>query len=188
MSQQEFQSQQEHSKQSQAEEDMYAQPRPLSNKKRAGAMPKYEHPSTYEDEIPPYSYRAQDAARPDVEQKQQESSQQSQQEAGARGRGFSPDGDAFENGYRPYRNMAQAPFWARRQPNTRGSGRTIAIIIVALFLLPALFKVLAVLLSIVAFFFLGFLFFALVVLAIAALLFFALRRSLRWPRRTLWRW
>ena len=57
MSQQEFQSQAEESKQSRVEEEVYVRPR--SNKKKVGAVPKSEHPSTYEyeEEIPPYVYR-----------------------------------------------------------------------------------------------------------------------------------
>lgn len=179
MSQQEFQSQAEDSKQWPAEEEVYARPLPRSNKKKA--MPKSEHPSTYEETIPPYSYRAQDTREPG----QKQTSQTKQQ---ARRQGFSPDGDAFETGYRPYQIWAQriAPSWSR--PRQRGAGRLVFLIIVAIILLPILFKVLTFLLAALAIVVASFLFFALIAVAIVAMIFFALRRSLRWPRRTMWRW
>ncbi len=186
MSQQEFQSQ-EYNKQSQSEEKGYAQPR--TQKKRTGAMPKYEHPSTYDEGIPPYSYQAQDTARAQQEQQARQETRETR-ESRTRQQGFSPDGDRFETGYRPYQNMwqRQAPSWARSQVRARGLGRTIFLVIIALLLLPIMLKVLLLLLGILAIFAFGFLFFALILLAIGAIVFFALRRSLRWPRRTSWHW
>ncbi len=188
MSQQEFQSQAEESKQSSAEEEVYARPR--SNKRKVGAVPKSEHPSTYESEetIPPYVYRAQDT-REQPEQKQQ-ATFSAEQKTGTRRRDFSPDGDAFETGYRPYQIWARrpAPSWARPQPGPRHVGRLIFLVILAVFLLPVLFKVLTFFLAALAVVVFGVFFFALIIFAIGALIFFALRRSLGWPRRSLWRW
>ncbi|MBA2678012.1 MAG: hypothetical protein H0U76_06415 [Ktedonobacteraceae bacterium] len=188
MSQQEFQSQAGASKQSLAEEEVYARPRP--NKRKAGSVPKSEHPSTYEEEemVPPYVYRAQDTAE-QSDQKQQ-TSFSANQKTGTRRRDFSPDGDAFEMGYRPYQMWArrQASSQAHPQRGPRHIGRLIFLIILAVVLLPVLFKVLTFLLAALAVVFFGVLFFALFILAIGGLIFFALRRSLGWPRRTLWRW
>lgn len=182
MSQQEFQSQAEDSKQSQAEEEVYTRPR--SNKKKVGAVPKSDHPSTYEETIPPYTYRAQDTAEP-VQQQKQRSSFQASQQSGTRRRDFSPDGDAFETGYRPYQIWARRPAssWSRQQSGARHPGRLIFLVVLAVILLPILFKVLTFLLAALAIVAFGFLFFALIAVAIGAMVFFALRRSLGWSRR-----
>ncbi len=182
MSQQEFQSQTEGSKQSQAEEEIYVRPLPRSNKKKA--MPKSEHPSTYEETIPRYSYQAQDTKESGQKQQAQTRQQRTQRQ------GFSPDGDAFETGYRPYQIWAQRPasFWARSQARPRNAGRLVFLTIVAIILLPVLFKILTFLLAALALVVVSFLFFALIAVGIVAMIFFALRRSLRWPRRTMWRW
>jgi hypothetical protein len=188
--QQEFQPQ-EYGKQSQSqsEEEVYRQARTKSQQRRTGAMPKEEHPSTFDESIPPYSYRAQDTARPQQKQEARQENRENR-EPRMRRQGFSPDGDKFETGYRPYQNMWQwqAPHWARPQPRARGLSRTIFFVILALLLLPIMLKVLLILLSIVAIFAFGFVFFAFVVLGIGAIVFFALRRSLGWPRRTSWHW
>ncbi len=189
MSQQEFQSQ-EYKKQSQAEEEVYTSQRIRSHKKKTGAMPKYEHPSTYDETIPPYSYRAQDANRSQQKQQETRETREARGESRTRQQNFSPDGDSFETGYRPYQNIwqRQTPLWARPQPRTRNLGRTIFFVILALLFIPIMFKVLLILLGILAIFAFGFLFFALIVLAIGAIAFFALRRALRRPWRTSWHW
>jgi hypothetical protein len=189
MSQQEFQSQAEESKQSWAEEEVYVQPR--SNKKRSGSAPKSEHPSTYEEEeaVPLYVYRAQDTVG-QADQQQKQAASSADGKTGTRRRDFSPDGDAFETGYRPYQMWARrsAPSSARPQRGPRRVGRLIFLVILAIILLPVLLKVLTFLLAALAVVFFGVLFFALIILAIGAMIFFALRRSFGWPRRSLWRW
>ena len=125
-----------------------------SKTNKTGNMPKNEHPSTFEQSIPPYSYRAQDAqpveqepmtysARADqtgaMAQRRQEELRQ--QQAGQRQ--FSPDGDAFESGYRPFasgRQWQQVPWWARPQHNNHGVFRWLVFIILAVvFAKPILF-------------------------------------------------
>ena len=86
---------------------------------KKGNILKEEHPSTFEASIPAYSYRAQDA----VSQRSYDPANTAHpHETDARARRyrrrrFSPDGDALENGYRPYqqRMYYQAPSWARPQ-------------------------------------------------------------------------
>ena len=185
MSQQEFRSQAEEGKQFQFEEEVYARPR--ANKKNVGAIPKSEHPSTF-DEMP-YSYRAQDNRAQDIrEPEDRPQKQQASQQSRTRGRNFSPDGDAFETGYRPYQLWARRSAASSARSQSRGVGRLIFLVILAVILLPILFKVLIFFLAALAFVAFGFLFFALIVVGIGAMVFFALRRSLGWSRRTSWHW
>jgi hypothetical protein len=92
-------------------------------KSKSGGVPKDEHPSTFEASIPPYSYRAQDTAThaynsadPAYTAHPHEIDARARQYRRQR---FSPDGDALENGYRPYqqqqRMQYQVPSWARPQ-------------------------------------------------------------------------
>jgi hypothetical protein len=190
MSQQEFQAQSQEEKQNQAalNEDRKNTSRTQSyyrsRKNRTGAMPKSEHPSTFNEMVPPYSYQAQDGSNANRQQEQPAASKR--QEQRARRQDFSPDGDAFETGYRPYARRATqnyAPLWARPQ---RHSGRTILFALLAILLIPLVFKLLVLLLSLLAFFFVGFLFLGLILALIVLMALYALRRSLHWPRRTLW--
>lgn len=114
-------------------------------KSRNSNMPKEEHPSTFEETIPPYSYRAQDRvaqnpADPAHSAHFHETNARARQERRQR---FSPDGDALENGYRPYQQQqryAQVPPWARPQPqrNSRVLRWIITIAMVIIFIKPLL--------------------------------------------------
>ncbi len=103
---------------SQGSEETYKRPYKAA---RSSNMPKDEHPSTFEETIPPYSYRAQDRVTrntpdPGSGAHLRETNAQERQ---SRRRRFSPDGDALENGYQPYRQQqrmyGQVPSWARPQ-------------------------------------------------------------------------
>jgi hypothetical protein len=89
-------------------------------KPRNSNMPKDEHPSTFEETIPPYSYRAQDRAAQNPADPAQSAHfhETNARVRQARRQRFSPDGDALENGYRPYQQQQyfQVPPWARPQP------------------------------------------------------------------------
>ncbi len=100
----------------------------------SGNMPKNEHPSTFEATIPPHAYHAQE---PRQEPRQEQVRATSQRQY------LSPDGDAFEQGYRPYQQPAQVPPWARPQTNNRGMWRWFPILIIGFMLLPMLLHLVA---------------------------------------------
>lgn len=137
---------------------------------KTGDMPKNEHPSTFERSIPPYSYQAQEAQQREQEPETryahtdklgQGRMAQSKQEGARRQRRFSPDGDAFEQGYRPFptgQQWQQAPWWARPQRNNLGVFRWVILIGLAvlfakplLFILVLLLKGIGLLLGLAAF-------------------------------------
>lgn len=121
-----------------------------AGKSKTGVMPKEEHPSTFEDTVPPYVYRAQDRPRETQERRHAESVHAREQSQ----RRFTPDGDALENGYRPYTRAAsqqqrayQSFSWMRPQRRNPRIWRWvlfIVLIIVALKALPLLFALLGI--------------------------------------------
>ncbi|HLZ55452.1 MAG TPA: hypothetical protein VKR06_00780 [Ktedonosporobacter sp.] len=125
--------------QAQDDEEIQAYYRP----KKAGDTLKEEHPSTFEDEVPPYSYPAQDReTRSRIEERERGQQSQSQQR---RQRFSGPDGDAFENGYQPFRQYngpQQFPWQGRSQ--RQNPGRQVLRWILLIVFGIALFKVLTV--------------------------------------------
>ncbi|HEY4383480.1 MAG TPA: DUF308 domain-containing protein [Ktedonobacteraceae bacterium] len=116
-------------------------PRSWSNQDKTGDITKSEHPSVYEEELPPYSYPAQDHRSVSKEReestsrfadKQDTHHQRTQQH-------FSPDGDAMEYGYRP----RQVPPWARPQPQRKRHILSWVMLIVLIILLIKMLPFLA---------------------------------------------
>jgi hypothetical protein len=131
---------------SQGNEEIYKRPYKAA---RSSNMPKDEHPSTFEETIPPYSYRAQDRVTsntPDAGSGAHLHETNAQQRQSRRRR-FSPDGDALENGYQPYRQQqrmyGQVPSWARpQQHKNRHILRWIVLLVLAiLFIKPLIILV-----------------------------------------------
>jgi cation transport ATPase len=155
-------------------------------------MPKYEHPSTFEDSIspiPPYSYRAQDS--------RQEAQPQTAHTRQRQSRTTSNDPDAFETGYRPYgpytqhtsqqqtfrARPAQPPFpWLRQQPLRKNRTLIIVLIVLGILALPVIIQVVGVLIGIFVAFVIGITLFVLFLIA----LFFILRLIFRHYWRSLW--
>ena len=110
-------------------ESSIQRPSSWSNTSRKGDATKNEHPSAFEEESAPlYGYPAQDGRKPGEEQ----AASGSQTNNARFQQRFSPDGDALENGYRPY----QGPPWARVQPQRKRSAqRWIFIFIMAIVLI-----------------------------------------------------
>ena len=175
-----------------------ARPYYWSTKPNTGNIPKNEHPANFEDSladlppVPPYSYSAQDRPvqePPVYAAPQPQRSQQQQQQR----RNFSPDGDAFEQGYRPYNSYnQQVPPWARPQRN-RGAGRIIFFIVLGALLIKPLLLLLGALFVVASIFF-GLLLLLGVGLVVLFIIFAALgrpfpfspfRRRGPWGR---WRW
>ncbi len=112
---------------------------------RGSAMPKEEHPSTFEETIPPYSYHAQDRVtqNPADPAHSAHFHETNARERQSRRRRFSPDGDALENGYQPYqqqqRMYSQVPPWARPQPQRNSHIlRWLVLIVMAILLIKPL--------------------------------------------------
>jgi hypothetical protein len=159
-------------------------------------MPKYEHPSTFEEsiaDIPPYSYRAQNSG-PDAQQRTTSSQNRPRSQ---RMHTANNDGDAFETGYRPYGpysqhttgqqtfrpRVSQSPFpWLRQQPRPRNRTLLIILIVLAILALPVIIQVVGVLIGIFIAFVIGITLFVLFLIA----LFFILRLILRHYWRSLW--
>ena len=122
-----------------------ARPYYWSTKPNTGNTPKNEHPANFEDSItampplPPYSYQAQDSpARGAYTTNTAPPSQQQR-------RNFSPDGDAFEHGYKPYGSYTtQVPPWARPQKGNK-AGRTIIFVVIGFMLIKPILALLVTL-------------------------------------------
>ncbi|HLG78066.1 MAG TPA: hypothetical protein VKX46_16745 [Ktedonobacteraceae bacterium] len=151
MSQQEFapQSQGGDKQSLHTDTNSYAQPRFKAPRRRSGAMPKSDHPSTYGDPPPAYSYHAQTNAS----SAQQPTSRVtgSRREQASRMRNYSPDGDAFETGYRPWRSSV--PSWTRSGNRKRGVQSMLivfGILCAIALLLPLLLQLFLIMLGILA--------------------------------------
>ena len=126
---------------SQGNEELYKRPYKSA---RSSNMPKDEHPSTFEETIPPYSYRAQDRITQNTPDPRNSAHlhETNAHERQSRRRRFSPDGDALENGYQPYRQQQrtynQVPSWARPQQhkNTHFLRWIIMLALVIIFIKP----------------------------------------------------
>lgn len=130
MSQQEFemgsQSNQQSSSNEEDEIQMPQHPYSWSGKIQQGGVPRDEPPSSYDATVIQQGYRAQ---TPNAPGQQTQANQQNQSIPPA------GDGDAYEQGYRPYRyQRAQGgvPPWARPQPHPRNPLRFAIIILVLL--------------------------------------------------------
>ncbi len=111
-------------------------PSSWSSHSRTGDVTKSEHPSAYEEEpLPPYSYAAQDRrptnAEPGERGEQPASSGASTEMPPHRQQRFSPDGDAMEYGYRPFRTTTRTQS-QRQQKRHIGRWIMLALLIILL--------------------------------------------------------
>ncbi len=138
MNQQEFFSSEEQEQQP-LESEIQAQPYYWSTRPKAktGDTPKNEHPSTYEESIPPYSYRAQESASYDSRQE----NPAYRANAGQQRSDFTRN--TFESSYQPYTayNIQwQVPWWAQPQHNNGKGLRTAVFVVLGLLLVIPLLK------------------------------------------------
>jgi Flp pilus assembly protein TadB len=115
--------------------------------RKPGSAPKEEHPSTFEDAVPPYAYRAQDTRHSSSQTAQDMQARQQRPADGATsGRGYRPGTQ-----YQMYRRAWQGP---RRQQRWQNILVRWAIIILLIFVLmhvlPFLVSVLLVILGVLA--------------------------------------
>jgi len=143
MSQQEFvpQSQQSQGQQPLSDDEIYYPQHPYnwSTGENKAGPPRDEPPSSYNEVI--------------IQRGYQEQARQSS--AGSRSawrQQLSPDGDAYEESYRAYRqynSWRAAPPWARPQPQGKGALRLAVLIVLGLLLLKPLLIVAGVLLAVI---------------------------------------
>jgi hypothetical protein len=150
MSQQEFipESRHQHGATQNSEEASTAQ---QYNRRRQSDMPKQDHPSSYDDTVPPYGYQAQDKAK---------STQQQAQEP------------RFREGSQQQWQWQYVPPWARPQQHTGNPTRWIKILLITLLILvaiPLLIKLLLILFAVFAF--IVFTFFVFIALLVVGFLF-----------------
>ena len=159
MSQQEFVPQSQQSQELQPEgqqplsnDEIYYPQHPYNwsiGENKAGPL-RDEPPSSYDEVISRRSYQAQNRA---ANTQQQEQTRKSSADSRSRQRQqLSPDGDAYEESYRTYRqhnSWRTVPPWARPQPQGKSVVRLAVLIVLGLLLIKPLLIVAGVLLAVI---------------------------------------
>src|SRR6266849_6024015 len=121
------------------------QPYNWSRRSKNSELPKSDHPSTFEDSLPPYSYPAQDQAMLTRESNPEPNTQRQQQARthdASTGRGISTG--AYQP-YSQYNAQQQIPWWTQPQENTTDNSKWIGLLLlfapIAFFLLIPLLRV-----------------------------------------------
>src|SRR6266567_3055254 len=143
MSQQEFVPQSQQSQgprpegqQSLSDDEIYYPQHPYnwSTGENKAGPPRDEPPSSYDELIMQHSYQAQNRAANKLRQQ------------------LSPDGDAYEESYRAYKqynSWQSVPSWARPQPQGKSAVRLAVLIVLGLLLIKPLLIVAGVLLAVI---------------------------------------
>ena len=164
MSQQEFvpQSQQSQGPQSEgqqplSEDEIYYPQHPYNwstGENKAGPT-RDEPPSSYDEVILRHSYQAQNRAA-NTQQQEQTPKSSADSRSGWQQRRLrqplSPDGDAYEESYRAYKqynSWRPVPSWARPQPQSKSVVRLAVLIVLGLLLIKPLLIVAGVLLAVI---------------------------------------
>jgi len=111
------------------------QPYNWSRRSKNSELPKSDHPSTFEDSLPPYSYPAQDQAMLTRESNPEPNTQRQQQARthdASTGRGIST---GTYQPYSQYNPQQQIPWWTQPQENTTDNSKWIGLLLLALVLL-----------------------------------------------------
>ncbi len=142
-------------------------------------LPRDDPPSSYDEPAMQRGYQAQDYAR---------GTQHTQGTPGSRPewrQQFSPDGDAYEQGYRMhsrYNAWRTVPPWARPQPQMKSVVRLALLIILGLLLIKPLLILIGLLIAIIGLTFLVVVLPVIFVLGIVSIILIALRVAF-WQRR-----
>jgi hypothetical protein len=184
MSQQEFvpesQAQQSRRKHALNDDELYHPQYPYNWSPNKAGAPRDEPPSSYDEPMIQRGYQAQN----DAAGTKRRAWAPYERSAPQRQR-FSPDGDAYEQGYRSYNVV---PPWARVQPRKKNVARLVLLIVLGLILIKPILVLLAFLLvavaSIVGLTFLAIVLPLILVVGIVTILLFILRVAF-WqnPRR-----
>ena len=131
------------------EQSTFTSPWLIQDKGRAHEGPKSEHPSTYDEFIPPLSYRAQD-------QRQASSSPKAETRPAAT-HSTSSRADDLKMAHRSYNQYTrdwQVPSWAKPQQNNSGAAWFFVLVVLGVLAFPVLYFVITVILPLIALFFL----------------------------------
>jgi len=138
---------------SQLEDDKEAStlssPRLIHGKGRTHEGPKSEHPSTYDESIPPLTYRAQDYGQASSSPSQNVEASLRTGDSPVPTDRTSPEVNAPKMAQRPYSQYAgswQVPSWARPQQNNSKTLRFLVWLIIILMLSPLLYALIQFLL------------------------------------------
>jgi uncharacterized membrane protein len=113
-----------------------AQPYNWSRRSRSSDLPKSDHPSTFEDSLPPYSYPAQDQTTPTQKSIPEQSTHRQQQ---ARTHDASAGRGTSTGTYQSYSHVQQQTlWWTQPQANRVNNSRWIGIFLLALVLLVSI--------------------------------------------------
>jgi hypothetical protein len=118
--------------------ETYAQSYSKPQRSRTSNLPKADHPSTFEDSLPPYSYPAQDQTMFRQQPRPEQNTQWQQQE---QNRQYGPAREVPTNAYQPYsqyNGQQQTPSWTQPQEHTIGSSRWVGMLLLVLVLLTSI--------------------------------------------------
>lgn len=96
-------------------------------------LPKSDHPATFEDSLPPYSYPAQDQTMLTQESNPEQSTQWQQQARDAK----TATTGAYQS-YNQYNAHQQAPWWTQPQGNTTDTSKWIGLVLLVLVVLVSI--------------------------------------------------
>jgi len=129
-SSQKFSQTQSRGRQSWSSTEIHAQIYSWPRRSKTTDLPKSDHPATFEDSLPPYSYPAQDQAMLTQQPKAEQSGQWRQQaQTNARGT-YQP--------YSQYNAQHQAPWWTQPQDNAMDTSKWIGLVLLALVVLVSI--------------------------------------------------
>jgi hypothetical protein len=112
-----------------------AQPYSWPRQPRDNNLPKSDHPSTFEDSLPPYSYPAQDQA---MSTQQPNSKQNVQWQQQVQTADINTSRSTFKGAYQSYSQYKvqyQAPWWARAQEKPMDTSRWIGLLVLVVILM-----------------------------------------------------
>jgi hypothetical protein len=125
-------------RQSWSSTETYAQSYSKPQRSRTSDLPKTDHPSTFEDSLPPYTYPAQDQTMFMQQPSPEQNTQWQQQE---RTREYGPTREIPTNAYQSYsqyNGQQQTPSWAQSQEHTINSSKWIGTLLLILVLLTSI--------------------------------------------------
>lgn len=130
-SSQELYKAQSQGKQSRSGAEMHLHPHNWARRSKATDLPKSDHPSTFEDSLPPYSYPAQDQTMFTRQSYAEQSTQWQQRDARTSRNTFA----SRYQSYSQYNPPQQVPSWAQSSENTVDISKWIGILLLVIFLL-----------------------------------------------------
>jgi len=101
-------------------------------------LPKSDHPATFEDSLPPYSYPAQDQTMSTQQSNPEQSTQWQQQAKTQDARTAMGTSTGAYQSYSQYNAHQQAPWWTQPQENTIDTSKWIGLVLLVLVVLVSI--------------------------------------------------